>query len=413
MKNNKKGFTLIELLAVIVILAIIALIATPIVLNIINDAKEESELRSGEFYLKSLELSIAQAILDGQNIQDKEYNIMSNGNICLEKYSNVGDTIECKNDDVNDADNSKSNELIVEVKGKVPTSGTIAITNGQVGDISLKLNDKEIVKDEKGELKYKTEETVSKEKTLDEVCELKEDVTPTGKSAGDKYECKVDPNKEPYTFYVLTTPTAGDTTINLIMDQNINSAGTPAGMTGVTKNGDNVYNLVAWISTEEYYEDSGGVIPDELLNDGGACQYGNECVFNNKGPITAMNFLSEATKNWTNTNEMKISTIAYEDGSTYTMSKTYYTNARMPIYSSDATKTEVANKTDANAYLYDNLDPEGMNAPHGYWTLSPVADASHSAWYVDYSRVIGGSVGYGAVDYADNYGVRPVINLKI
>ena len=36
----KKGFTLIELLAVIVILAIIALIAVPIVLNIIEEAKE-------------------------------------------------------------------------------------------------------------------------------------------------------------------------------------------------------------------------------------------------------------------------------------------------------------------------------------------------------------------------------------
>ena len=42
---NKKGFTLIELLAVIVILAIIALIATPIVLNIIADSKENSQLR--------------------------------------------------------------------------------------------------------------------------------------------------------------------------------------------------------------------------------------------------------------------------------------------------------------------------------------------------------------------------------
>ena len=39
---NKKGFTLIELLAVIVILAIIALIATPIILNIINDAREQA-----------------------------------------------------------------------------------------------------------------------------------------------------------------------------------------------------------------------------------------------------------------------------------------------------------------------------------------------------------------------------------
>ena len=39
---NKKGFTLIELLAVIVILAIIALIATPIVLNIIEDTKQQA-----------------------------------------------------------------------------------------------------------------------------------------------------------------------------------------------------------------------------------------------------------------------------------------------------------------------------------------------------------------------------------
>ena len=35
----KKGFTLIELLAVIIILAIVALIATPIILNVINDAR--------------------------------------------------------------------------------------------------------------------------------------------------------------------------------------------------------------------------------------------------------------------------------------------------------------------------------------------------------------------------------------
>ena len=39
----KKGFTLIELLAVIVILAIIALIATPIVLNIVENAQRGSD----------------------------------------------------------------------------------------------------------------------------------------------------------------------------------------------------------------------------------------------------------------------------------------------------------------------------------------------------------------------------------
>ena len=38
----KKGFTLIELLAVIIILAIVALIATPIVLNVVDDAKNSA-----------------------------------------------------------------------------------------------------------------------------------------------------------------------------------------------------------------------------------------------------------------------------------------------------------------------------------------------------------------------------------
>ena len=60
---NKKGFTLIELLAVIVILAIIALIATPIILNIINDTKKESLVRSAENYLRAVEQSIGDSLL--------------------------------------------------------------------------------------------------------------------------------------------------------------------------------------------------------------------------------------------------------------------------------------------------------------------------------------------------------------
>lgn len=38
----KKGFTLIELLAVIIILAIVALIATPIVLDVVEDARKSA-----------------------------------------------------------------------------------------------------------------------------------------------------------------------------------------------------------------------------------------------------------------------------------------------------------------------------------------------------------------------------------
>ena len=54
MKTNTKGFTLIELLAVIVILAVIALIASPIILGIINNARESSQARSVENYASAV-----------------------------------------------------------------------------------------------------------------------------------------------------------------------------------------------------------------------------------------------------------------------------------------------------------------------------------------------------------------------
>ena len=56
---RKNGFTLIELLAVIVILAIIALIATPIILGIINDAREKANERSVELYAAAVKNAIA------------------------------------------------------------------------------------------------------------------------------------------------------------------------------------------------------------------------------------------------------------------------------------------------------------------------------------------------------------------
>ena len=61
MKN--KGFTLIELLAVIVILAIIALIATPIVLGIIEDARQSSREQSAEYIVNNVELAYSTAYM--------------------------------------------------------------------------------------------------------------------------------------------------------------------------------------------------------------------------------------------------------------------------------------------------------------------------------------------------------------
>ena len=141
----KKGFTLIELLAVIVILAIIALIATPIVLSIINDSKESAILRSADFYLDGVELSVSQAILKDIDIPDGEYRVMEDGNLCIGTLSESTCT---------------GNTLEVEVKGEKPSSGTIKITSGQIGDIKLNLQNKIVIKNEKGELIFKEKLTL-------------------------------------------------------------------------------------------------------------------------------------------------------------------------------------------------------------------------------------------------------------
>ena len=89
MKN--KGFTLIELLAVIVILAIIALIAVPIILNIIGDAKNESDKRSIELYGNAVKNAVAKVQLDGTEVTpgllDEEF---------LSKVEYDGSEVNCK-----------------------------------------------------------------------------------------------------------------------------------------------------------------------------------------------------------------------------------------------------------------------------------------------------------------------------
>ena len=63
----KKGFTLIELLAVIVILAIIALISTPLILNVIEDAKKGAFKNTAYGIIEAAELSYAMDVLEGNN----------------------------------------------------------------------------------------------------------------------------------------------------------------------------------------------------------------------------------------------------------------------------------------------------------------------------------------------------------
>jgi len=80
---RKNGFTLIELLAVIVILAIIALIATPIILGIINDAREKANERSVELYASAVRNAVASYQLAELNSPKSfsDLNIQYEGNV--------------------------------------------------------------------------------------------------------------------------------------------------------------------------------------------------------------------------------------------------------------------------------------------------------------------------------------------
>jgi prepilin-type N-terminal cleavage/methylation domain-containing protein len=87
MKN--KAFTLIELLAVIVILAVIALIAVPIIMGIIKDARETSNLRSAELYLDAAKLAVTRINIE-EELGDTTCTVLEYGNIkCTGKDEEV------------------------------------------------------------------------------------------------------------------------------------------------------------------------------------------------------------------------------------------------------------------------------------------------------------------------------------
>ena len=153
MKN--KGFTLIELLAVIVILAIIALIATPIVLSIISDSKESSNLRSAEMYLDAIEYAIANKILNNEKIEDATYSIMDDGNICLGILNDTtctGDILE------------------VEVNGEVPEKySSVTIKDGKLSKINFMYEGRVITNINDTNLEYETLGVAELEKAINKV----------------------------------------------------------------------------------------------------------------------------------------------------------------------------------------------------------------------------------------------------
>ena len=91
---KKKGFTLIELLAVIIILAVIALIVTPIVLNVVDSAKESARKSSVAGFADAMKLGVSDYMFQNsgelptidEDFQ-KTYNSKGESVICEGVYS--------------------------------------------------------------------------------------------------------------------------------------------------------------------------------------------------------------------------------------------------------------------------------------------------------------------------------------
>lgn len=107
MRRKQIGFTLVELLAIIVILAIIAIITVPLILNIINSAKEGAVKNSAKGYIDAVKKQIVINKMDDNPAND-----------------------------INDGTKSVlelSNDYSVIVEGQMPTgNSTVTFQNGVI-----------------------------------------------------------------------------------------------------------------------------------------------------------------------------------------------------------------------------------------------------------------------------------------
>ncbi len=106
----KKGFTLIELLAVIIILAIVALIATPIILNVIEDARVSAGRSEARMIYSGINNYCATA--DMQNQLTGEENICADG-VTVEEVSQMVNLGNAKVEEVSYS-NGKITNLVIE-----------------------------------------------------------------------------------------------------------------------------------------------------------------------------------------------------------------------------------------------------------------------------------------------------------
>ena len=268
-----------------------------------------------------------------------------NGNILEGEYQITSDGNLCRDKSASCSDGEK---IKIEMNGTKPTSGKIKITNGSVDQSpsSMTIGDYNVSYN----FTNKTYEATDKGSTpqVEVLCTAKT-VATTGNVPSGKYAYGDEytcelGDNDAKTFFVLETK--GDN-VSLIMDRNIDSNGK-----GTTSG-----NKLAWCKSG----------------------YNNSCAADG-----ALEYLKTSTTRWAKLTESQISLPSYDQ-----------------IYKAAGNKT-----SGLSTWLYGNLN--SISAPYAYWTSTPDASDSYSAWFVYYDGSLSGSF----VDDDGGTGVRPVITVS-
>ena len=414
--KKKNAFTLIELLAIIVILAIIAVITVPIILNVIENSKRGAVIDSAYGYRDAVQ---------------KYYLSKTVTNPDQELPTATYDITELPSD--------------FTVSGEAPSEGWVELENGQVVAYSLKFDNYVVTKDRDSEpIATKTGEPTpinnnssgNGGSSNNNGGSTPSVIDTTGMTLGIKvgnvqyYTGGTDVDGEEPDNAVYFDPINGTYNCTTYHEDNSITGfnGVVTG-TGSTKTTDNQTTCLKWFvysiddkGTESESDDVVNMILDHNTTGGIAWNDTNGSSSKNyTGPNSAfLTQLTNDTSAWTSNKLISPSayTASWTDSNstarTYTI--TYTTKVRL-IEADEVAKIKgdsswiytstSSSYIDTNNYnfLKVNLSTSG-DTNRGYWTSSPYARGSISAWTVSYSARLGNSNVYGA-----GGGVRPVVSL--
>lgn len=403
----KKGFTLIELLGVIIIIALLTLLVLPKVVNSVKNTSDDTDELTKEIIYKASDLYISNHSNNFKKI---------NGN----KY-----IIDLK--DLVDEKLLTSPIKLSESDRDITNSKCIQVTYNNGYEYELK---------DSGTCELKME--ICKAVTND--TKTTGNVPQGNYLPGDEYICEVSSGMK-YHFFILSVE---GNNVNLIMDSNINKDGEAVKSNQITNKG-----FVSAITYQDYNSNLTFDPP------------------NDKGPVTALNYLNIATSSWTNIPNIKlnykdegyekIKGIGYKNITTKGIETTiagnngdktgvyYNLKARMPMLKEvlnvgcKCSQDQFVNYGDGQTlnnksgcptwlesyrrqgtntskscpkWLYNYLDKTGNSNPAGYYLLASdrkLTDFSYKHILDIYGD---GNIGNNLYVNSNTNGIRPVITLQ-